>query len=72
MIPAGKIAAGKLAQAVVCGAQIIDIDGNFDDVMRLVIDAARRDGSPYLLNSVNPFRVEGQKTVAFEINDQLC
>jgi threonine synthase len=71
MIPAGKIAAGKLAQAVVHGAQIIEVDGNFDDAMRLVVDAARRDGSPYLLNSVNPFRVEGQKTVAFEINDQL-
>ncbi len=71
MIPAGKIAAGKLAQAVVHGAQIIEIDGNFDDAMRLVVDAARRDGSPYLLNSVNPFRVEGQKTVVFEINDQL-
>jgi threonine synthase len=71
MIPAGKIAAGKLAQAVVHGAQIIEVDGNFDDAMRLVVDATRRDGSPYLLNSVNPFRVEGQKTVAFEINDQL-
>lgn len=70
-IPSGKIATGKLAQAVVHGAQIIEIDGNFDDAMRLVVDAARRDGSPYLLNSVNPFRVEGQKTVAFEINDQL-
>ena len=71
MIPSGKIAAGKLAQAVVHGAQIIEIDGNFDDAMRLVVDAARKDGSPYLLNSVNPFRVEGQKTVVFEINDQL-
>ena len=71
MIPADKIAAGKLAQAVVHGALIIEIDGNFDDAMRLVVDAARRDGSPYLLNSVNPFRVEGQKTIAFEINDQL-
>jgi threonine synthase len=71
MIPAGKIAAGKLAQAVVHGALIIEIDGSFDDAMHLVVDAARRDGSPYLLNSVNPFRVEGQKTVAFEINDQL-
>ena len=71
MIPSGKIAAGKLAQAVVHGAQIIEVDGNFDDAMRLVVDAARKDGSPYLLNSVNPFRVEGQKTVVFEINDQL-
>jgi threonine synthase len=71
MIPAGKISAGKLAQAMVHGAQIIEVDGNFDDAMRLVVDAARRDGSPYLLNSVNPFRVEGQKTVIFEISDQL-
>jgi len=71
IIPAGKIAAGKLAQAIVHGAKIIEIDGNFDYAMRLVADAAQRDGSPYLLNSVNPFRVEGQKTVAFEINDQL-
>jgi threonine synthase len=71
VIPAGKIAAGKLAQAVVHGAKIIEIDGNFDDAMRLVVDIAKKDGSPYLLNSVNPFRVEGQKTVAFEINEQL-
>lgn len=71
VIPARKIAAGKLAQAVVHGAKIIEIDGNFDDAMRLVVDVAKKDGSPYLLNSVNPFRVEGQKTVAYEINDQL-
>jgi threonine synthase len=71
VIPAGKIAAGKLAQAVVHGAKIIEIDGNFDDAMRLVVDIAKKDGSPYLLNSVNPFRVEDQKTVAYEINDQL-
>jgi threonine synthase len=71
MIPAGKISAGKLAQAIVHGAQIIEVDGSFDDAMRLVIDATRMSESPYLLNSVNPFRVEGQKTVAFEINDQL-
>ena len=71
MIPAGKIAAGKLAQAVVHGAKIIEIDGDFDDAMRLVVDVAREDRSPYLLNSINPFRVEGQKTIAYEINDQL-
>jgi threonine synthase len=71
VIPAGKIAAGKLAQAVVHGAKIIEVDGNFDDAMRLVVEVAKKNGSPYLLNSVNPFRVEGQKTVAFEINDQL-
>jgi len=71
MIPAGKIAAGKLAQAIVHGARIIEIDGNFDDAMRAVVEAARSVGSPYLLNSVNPFRIEGQKTIAYEINDQL-
>jgi len=71
MIPAGKIAAGKLAQAVVHGASIIEVDGNFDDAMRAVVEAARNAGSPYLLNSINPFRIEGQKTVAYEINDQL-
>lgn len=71
-LPAAKIAGGKLAQAVIHGARIIEIDGNFDDAMRLVVDVARKDGSPYLLNSINPFRVEGQKTVAYEINDQLA
>jgi len=71
MIPAGRIAAGKLAQAIVHGARIIEIDGNFDDAMRAVVEAARSVGSPYLLNSVNPFRIEGQKTIAYEINDQL-
>jgi len=71
MIPAGKIAAGKLAQAVVHGASIIEVDGNFDDAMRAVVEAARNARSPYLLNSINPFRIEGQKTVAYEINDQL-
>lgn len=71
MIPTGKIAAGKLAQAIVHGAKIVEIEGNFDDAMRLVVDAAKKHGSPCLLNSVNPFRIEGQKTIAFEIKDQL-
>lgn len=71
MIPAGKIAAGKLAQALVHGAEIIEIEGNFDDAMRLVVGIAPGERSPYLLNSVNPFRIEGQKTIAYEINDQL-
>jgi len=71
LIPAGKVAAGKLAQAVVHGAEIIEIEGNFDDAMRLVVGIATRERGPYLLNSVNPFRIEGQKTIAYEINDQL-
>lgn len=71
LIPTGKIAAGKLAQAIVHGARIVEIDGNFDDAMRAVVEATRNPKSPYLLNSINPFRVEGQKTIAYEINDQL-
>jgi threonine synthase len=71
LIPAGKIAGGKLAQAVVHGAEIVEVEGDFDDAMRIVLDISRQRGSPYLLNSVNPFRIEGQKTIAYEINDQL-
>lgn len=70
LLPAGKIAAGKLAQAIVHGAQVVQIEGNFDDCLRL----ARRLAEHYpvsLVNSVNPVRIEGQKTAAFEIVDAL-
>ncbi|MFL0578596.1 threonine synthase [Dietzia sp. 179-F 9C3 NHS] len=71
LIPQGKIAAGKLAQAVMMGATIIQIDGNFDDCLEL----ARKTTATYpeigLVNSVNPVRIEGQKTAAFEIVDVL-
>ena len=70
LLPAGKIAAGKLAQAIVHGAQVVQIEGNFDDCLRL----ARRLAENYpvsLVNSVNPMRIEGQKTAAFEIVDAL-
>ena len=71
LIPQGKIAAGKLAQAVMHGATIIQIDGNFDDCLEL----ARKTTASYpeigLVNSVNPVRIEGQKTAAFEICDVL-
>ncbi|MHC1589566.1 MAG: threonine synthase [Candidatus Hecatellaceae archaeon] len=70
VIPAGKIAFGKLAQAVAYGAKIIQIEGNFDDALRLVMEASTK-GRIYLLNSVNPYRVEGQKTLAYEVVDQL-
>jgi threonine synthase len=70
VIPAGKIAFGKLAQAVAYGARIIQIKGNFDDALRLVMEASAK-GRIYLLNSVNPYRVEGQKTLAYEVVDQL-
>jgi len=70
LIPEGKVALGKLAQAVMHGAKVISVKGNFDDAMRMVLDASEELGM-YVLNSVNPFRVEGQKTAAYEICDQL-
>ncbi len=65
-IPAGKIAAGKLAQALAYGAQTLQIQGDFDDAMRLVRQVCT-DMGVYLLNSLNPFRLEGQKSIIFEI-----
>ncbi|MDF2608251.1 MAG: Threonine synthase [Bacillales bacterium] len=70
VIPNGKIAYGKLAQAVMYGAEIICIDGNFDQALNIVQELSS-DGSMTLVNSVNPFRIEGQKTAAFEICEQL-
>lgn len=71
LVPEGKIAMGKLAQAVMHGAKIIQVEGNFDDCLEL----ARKTTSEYptigLVNSVNPVRIEGQKTAAFEICDVL-
>ncbi len=70
ILPAGKIAAGKMAQAVVHGATLIEIEGNFDDGLRIVRELA--EGYPIeLVNSVNPYRLQGQKTAAFEIVDVL-
>ncbi|MFQ6023421.1 MAG: threonine synthase [Acidiferrobacterales bacterium] len=70
IIPDGKIALGKLAQAMMHGAVVIQIDGNFDDGMRLVKEVA--DHAPVtIVNSINPFRLQGQKTASFEIVDQL-
>ncbi len=70
LIPAGKIATGKLAQAVIHGAQILQVDGNFDDCLTLARDLS--ESYPVaLVNSVNPYRIEGQKTAAFEVIDML-
>ena len=70
LIPEGKIALGKLAQAMMHGAVIIQIKGNFDDGMRLVKEVA--DHAPVsIVNSINPFRLQGQKTAAFEIIEEL-
>lgn len=70
LLPQGKIAAGKLAQAVVHGAQLVQVDGNFDDCLEI----ARKLDAQYpieLVNSVNPYRLQGQKTAAFEVCDAL-
>ncbi len=69
-IPAGKIAMGKLAQAVAYGSTILAIEGNFDDALRLVRELTAKHEIA-LVNSVNPHRLEGQKTAAFEIVDAL-
>ncbi len=70
LVPQGKIAAGKLAQAIVHGAQVIMVRGNFDDCLRMSRELAEHYPVA-LVNSVNPFRLEGQKTAAFEIVDFL-
>lgn len=70
MVPEGKIALGKLAQAIVYGAKIVQIDGNFDQALQIVRQIT--EAHPVtLVNSVNPYRIEGQKTAAFEIVDFL-
>ncbi|MFQ3678997.1 MAG: threonine synthase [Pseudanabaenaceae cyanobacterium] len=70
LIPDGKIAQGKLAQALIYGAEVIAIDGNFDCALELVRTAAERYPIT-VVNSVNPYRLEGQKTAAFEIVEAL-
>lgn len=69
-LPSGKVAAGKLAQAMFFGAKVISVDGNFDDALRIARDLSE-ERYLYLLNSINPYRPEGQKSVLFEIMDQL-
>ncbi len=69
-IPEGKIAYGKLAQALAFGGKTLQIKGNFDHAMQLVVEVCR-ELNIYLLNSINPFRIEGQKAIVFEILQQL-
>jgi threonine synthase len=72
VLPAGKIAVGKLLQALVFGARVISVSGNFDDALNVVRALSEQDDHPItLVNSVNPFRLEGQKTAAFEVCDDL-
>ncbi len=70
-IPVGQIAYGKLSQALDYGALTIQIDGDFDKAMEIVEDVCKR-GNIYLLNSINPFRIEGQKTIMIEMLHQLA
>jgi threonine synthase len=70
LIPSGNIALGKLAQAIAYGAEVIAIDGNFDEALRIVREITASEPIT-LVNSVNPYRIEGQKTSSFEICDAL-
>ncbi|MEM2911213.1 MAG: threonine synthase [Candidatus Bathyarchaeia archaeon] len=71
LIPSGGVAFGKLAQAIIYGAKVIQIRGNFDQALHMVLKLSEEHKEIYLLNSINPYRLEGQKTIAFEICDQL-
>jgi threonine synthase len=72
VLPKGRIASGKLLQAQVAGARVIAVDGNFDAALRIVRDLAERNDPPMtLVNSLNPMRLEGQKTGALEVCDDL-
>ena len=70
LIPQGKVAAGKLAGAIAYGAQVIQIDGSFDDALTMVVNITNKHPI-CLVNSINPYRIEGQKTASFEIVDVL-
>lgn len=70
LLPAGKIAFGKLAQAFMYGARVVAVDGNFDDALRLVREIGATEPIA-IVNSINPFRLQGQKTASFEIIDIL-
>jgi len=70
LIPEGKVALGKLAQAMMHGALVVSVKGNFDQALDMVMKSSAALGM-YVLNSVNPFRIEGQKTAAYEVCDQL-
>jgi len=69
-IPKGEIAPGKLGQAFQFGAQVIQVDGNFDDALSISLKKAKENGG-YTVNSVNPFRIEGQKTIVYRVMEHL-
>jgi threonine synthase len=71
LVPKGKVAGGKMLQVAVHGAKIIQVKGDFDQAFKTALELAKRRRDLYLMNSINPYRLEGQKTLAFEISDQL-
>lgn len=71
LIPSGKIAYGKLSQAMIHGAKVLQVRGNFDQALEFVLKLADKHKDIYLLNSINPFRIEGQKSLGYEICEQL-
>ena len=70
MVPEGQVSHAKLAQSLDYGAKVLEVEGNFDDAMRVMRELGEAE-SIYLVNSINPFRIEGQKTVAAELAEQL-
>ncbi len=71
LVPKGRIAKGKLLQAIVHGAKIVQVKGNFDKALRQARKMSEKRANLYLVNSLNPYRIEGQKTLAFEVWEQL-
>lgn len=71
LVPKGRVAGGKMLQVVMHGAKVIEVEGDFDTALELALEMAAQKKELYLMNSINPFRLEGQKTLAFEILEQL-
>ena len=71
VVPQGKTALGKLGQSILYGADVVEIAGSFDDALAAVMEAVERDHRLYPLNSFNPWRLEGQKTLAYEVAEEL-
>ena len=71
LVPKGKVAGGKMLQVIMHGARVVEVDGDFDKALEDALKMSDRNRELYLMNSINPFRLEGQKTLSFEILDQL-
>jgi threonine synthase len=71
LLPKGRVALGKLTQTLIFGAQVLAVKGNFDQALAMVRELCDKHKDIYLMNSVNPFRLQGQKSIGFEIADQL-